>query len=713
MKSSSKKNGLRWWTIFLIPLVVFVTLGGGYWLYRQSISRAVYDTTVSFMEQIADHDHLNLISQMDSKWEYLNSLLNQIEVARESSIESVVYDLGVTARSTSFEKLYLITADGLTYSSSYLETPLQEMPWGGVFRQSQGNFVARYDQDNREQWGEYLIYGIHLAKPAACGDKEVLGAVGLVPISEIASQMRLESFDGRGVALLMQPSGEIVTASQQYSSSAVTQNFLTSLTDADFKGGGSLEACRQAIARGESLFTEYSLEGERFYALFQPMEHHDGTNWYLVLRVSAQVTAEQAQALVYRSLPFFFVLGVLILGISYFVYHSLNAAQVARASEQAKSAFLANMSHEIRTPLNGIMGLQYLMRQNLDRPEKLEEYLQKAEVSADFLKSVITDVLDMSKIESGQLEIYSAEMDLSALVREIEVILGIQAEEKGLTFRLDCEGLCQPYVTGDALRIKQVLTNLLGNALKFTPKGGEISLAVRQRVEHGVAATTFMIRDNGCGMSPEFLARIWEPFEQEQRLASQNGTGLGTTLSKVLVEKMQGSITVESQRDKGTLFTVTLPLPMASPPAQSAARQAVCAPKGACQGKRILAVEDNEINRMIVASILEEQDCEVTEAADGLQAVEAFESRPAFYFDLILMDIQMPLLNGYEATRRIRALPRPDAGAVPIIAMTANAFREDVDAALASGMSDVLTKPLDVALLLEKIKKSGTREERV
>ena len=162
-----------------------------------------------------------------------------------------------------------------------------------------------------------------------------------------------------------------------------------------------------------------------------------------------------------RQLPFFFVLGVLILGISYFVYHSLNAAQVARASEQAKSAFRANMSHEIRTPLNGIMGLQYLMRQNLDRPEKLEEYLQKAEVSADFLKSVITDVLDMSQIESGQLEIYSAEMDLSALVREIEVILGIQAEEKGLTFRLDCEGLCQPYVTGDALRIKQVLTNLL------------------------------------------------------------------------------------------------------------------------------------------------------------------------------------------------------------------------------------------------------------
>ena len=509
----------------------------------------------------------------------------------------------------------------------------------------------------------------------------------------------------------MQRTGDIITASQQYSTP--DNNFLTPLERAQFKNGGSLEACRQAVERGESLFVEYSLDGGSYYTLFQSLDHHAGNEWYLVVRVSTQVTADQVRTLILRSLPFFFVLGALILAIAYFVYHTMNTAKVARASEQAKSTFLANMSHEIRTPLNGIVGLQYLMRQNLDNREKLASYLKKAEISASFLQNVITDVLDMSKIESGQLEIYPKEMDLNTVVEEAHILLENQVEHKGVRFLMHVQELEAPTVEGDELRLKQVLTNLLGNAVKFTPEGGSVSLTVGQEVSGGTANTTFRVADTGCGMSTEFLQRIWLPFEQERRIASQNGTGLGTTLSKTLVEKMGGTISVESQPDKGTVFTFSIPFPVVTPSGEGAAPNDAQDGAWTLAGKRVLAVEDNEINRMIVVSILESQGCQPTEACNGQEALDAFAMSPPGHFDLILMDIQMPVMDGYEAARRIRALARPDAGTVAIIAMTANAFSEDIQRALAAGMDDVATKPLDIKLLLKKIETIKNREGTV
>ena len=702
----ANRRSLRGWALIL--LVSFCVLGGGYWLYYQSVEQAVYSTTLSFMEQIADHDHLNIINQMDSKTEYLQVILNRINAARESRFEDVLYNLGVEAKTTSFHTLYLITTDGEAYNSSYLKSSLQDMPWADEFQRADGRFAIRYDEVSREKWGEFLVYGVRLAEPVLCGEKEINGAVGLVSIEEIADQMRLESFDGQGIAVVMQKSGDIITASQQYSTP--DNNFLTPLARAQFKNGGSLEACLQAVEQGESLFVEYSLDGSSYYALFQSLDHHAGNEWYLVVRVSTQVTEDQVKTLISRSLPFFLVLGALILLVTYFIYHTVNAAKVARASEQAKSAFLANMSHEIRTPLNGIVGLQYLMRQSLDDPKKLKGYLKKAEVSASFLQSVITDVLDMSKIESGQLELYPKEMDLKLLMEEVQVLLENQVENKGLQFRLDCGGLKQPLVEGDALRVKQILTNLLGNAVKFTPEGGEVSLTVNQEPAGGLVRTVFQVADTGCGMSPEFLQRIWTPFEQERRVASQNGTGLGTTLSKTLAEKMGGSISVESQLGKGTVFTVSIPFPAAAPSGEKGPAEDSPDAAWSLNGKRILAVEDNEINRMIVVSILEEQGCQLTEARNGQEALEAFEASAPSWFDLILMDVQMPVMDGNEAARRIRALSRPDASTVPIIAMTANAFSEDVEKALASGMDDVATKPLDIKLLLKKIATIKERE---
>lgn len=707
MRKAVWKSVRHWWQWALILLISFAVMSGGYWLFYRSIGQAVYSTTLSFMEQIADHDHLNIINQMDSKWEYLKTILKRIEATRDSQIEDVVYNLGVESNMTTFDTLYLITEDEDVYSSSYLKTSLEKMPWAEDFRNSGSNFVTRYDEVTRERWGEFLVYGVRLQVPVQCEEKKISGAVGLVPISEIADQMRMESFDGRGFAVVMQKSGDIITASQQYLTS--DNNFLSPLEAAQFKNGSSLEACRQAVQSGETLFIEYSLNGDAYYALFQSLDHHSGNDWYLVVCVSAKVTEEQVKTLITRSLPFFFMLGILLLTITYFIYHSMDSVKIARASEQAKSAFLANMSHEIRTPLNGIVGLQYLMRQNLDDKKKLEEYLQKAEISASYLKNVITDVLDMSKIESGQLEIYKNETDLNTLISEVKILLESQTVQKNLQFDIECEELPAPRMWGDALRIKQVLTNLLGNAVKFTPEGGKITLSVRQEISGDTVNTVFQVKDTGCGMDQEFLSRIWQPFEQERRVASQNGTGLGTTLSKTLVEKMGGSISVESQQDKGTVFTFSIPFRLTELPKEGPAQE-IREDRHPLKAKRILVAEDNEINRMIVVSILEEQGCRLTEAENGQEALDVFAQSPPDFFDLILMDIQMPVLDGYEATRRIRAMERNDARTVPIIAMTANAFREDIEKALSAGMDDVATKPLDIKLLIEKIEQVRSGE---
>ncbi|POP34401.1 hybrid sensor histidine kinase/response regulator [Lactonifactor longoviformis] len=705
MKKARQKGGVKWRALVLVFVTCFAFLTVGYWLYQKSIEQAVYATTVSFMEQIADHDRLNIVNQMNIRWEYLNSITERIRLNRENSLEDVLYELNVESQATAFHEMYLVSEDGQVYSSAYIETDLQEMPWREEYEKAGGKFVTRYSESSRERWGEYLIYGMNLDTPISCGMKTVSGIVGLVPITEITSQMRLESFDGQGVALVMRPTGEIITASQNYDSGSGEHNFFKELEGAVFQRGNSLAACKKALEMSEKQFVKYHLDGEGFYSLFLPLNYQDSNDWYLVVRVSARVTDKQVQALFLRSLPFFLVLGVLILVVTYYVYRSGAEARVARASEHAKSAFLANMSHEIRTPLNGIVGLHYLMRQHIDDKEKLNGYLTKAEISAEFLKGVITDVLDMSKIESGQLEIFQKELNLSALVREIMELLNTQAEDKGVFLQTDCSELREPYVLGDALRIKQVLMNLLGNALKFTPKGGRISLTVRQAAADGVADTTFTVSDTGCGMSPEFLERIWLPFEQERRMASQNGTGLGTTLSKTLVEKMGGSIQVESHPGEGSTFTVSIPLPIVQA-SKIPERPAVSETETVwgLEGKRVLVAEDNEINRMIVVSVLEEQGCEVWEAADGSEAVSAFESSTLFFFDFVLMDVQMPVTDGYEATRQIRSLPRGDSTSVPIIAVTANAFREDAEKALKAGMDDVVTKPLDISLLLEKIK---------
>lgn len=703
-----KKNLLpkrKQMTFTIMCILCFTVLLGGYQLYKRSIEEAVGNTTISFMEQLADHDIKNVESQSNVRMTYIHSLCNKVSLLRQDEQANIPYLLSVEVQSTEFNKIYLITTEGTVYDSSYLVTPLDKVSWADQYRNNKVDFVSRFDTESWEVWGENLIYGCHLEKPIAYGNEWIEGAVGLVSVEELDDLISLESFEGRGTTILIQHDGMIITTSCYYDTSE-HQNYFTELEQASFLKDVSLDSCKALIDDRKSFYIQYIYQGLQYSAMLKPVENISGNNWYIVVKVLDDVRAEQTKTLMNRSIMFFVLLGGVVVVLAVFVLKIMKAEESAQASERAKTTFLANMSHEIRTPLNGITGLLYLMRQNSGNPDKLNEYLEKAEISTDFLKSVITEVLDMSKIESGQMELYCQKINLEKLLREIDLLISPQAEQRKQQFSIDCHGLIAPWVMGDEVRLKQIIVNLVGNSLKFTPENGRISILASQSSGKDVVNTTFIISDTGCGMSPEFLNKIWKPFEQEKRAASKNGTGLGTTLSKALVDKMNGSITVESQLGQGTAFTVQIPFKVTEPDHFS--QEGVPARKMDLAGKRILVAEDNDINREILVEILKSCGVVVTPAVDGQDAVNLFLQSEPYVYDVILMDVQMPNLNGYEAAKAIRVAKRADSRTIPILALTANAFKEDADQALASGMDGVITKPLNIEILLKKLSEIET-----
>ena len=394
--------------------------------------------------------------------------------------------------------------------------------------------------------------------------------------------------------------------------------------------------------------------------------------------------------------------------------HLTEALRMAKAANEAKSAFLGSVSHDIRTPMNAIIGFTTLLKGETENPAKVQEYAGRIETASQHLLSLINDVLDINKIESGSASLNLVEMNLTEVIDEINAIILPQAKSKEQTFDILVSPLTHEFLKGDKLRINQILINLLSNAVKYTPAGGKIEMQVEELPQkmQKHSHVRFTVSDNGIGMSEDYLKVIFDPFTREETEATYEiqGTGLGMAIAKSLVDLMGGSIKVESKPGEGSTFTVELELAIQEHEGDSGfsddcgPHQIPTADDDVVRGMHILVVDDIEINRMILTSILDTLGATCDSACNGQEAVEQFEkSRPGEY-DLILMDIQMPVLNGYGATRAIRASEHPSARTVPIIAMTANAFVEDVRNALESGMDAHISKPIQVDNMKVKIR---------
>ena len=377
------------------------------------------------------------------------------------------------------------------------------------------------------------------------------------------------------------------------------------------------------------------------------------------------------------------------------------ALALAKHTSQSKTDFLNNLSHEIRTPMNAIVNFTDLAASRIDDKEQAKDYLSKIRRSSDHLLSLINDVLDISRIESGKMTLCESDEDLGEILIGLRDLVRPGLEKKHQAFIADSVGIRDRLVVCDRLRLNQALLNILSNAIKYTPEGGSVSFFARQKdcSRLGCAAYEFVVEDTGVGMSPEFVQTIFEPFARDESALHSRiqGTGLGMAITKSIVDMMGGDIAVSSEPGKGTRITVSLVFKL-SDNLSLFSEEASSALETDFSGRRILLVEDNDLNLEIAQVLLESCGFEIETARDGAEAVQKVSQAAEGDIDLILMDVQMPVMNGYEATRRIRALDGPLAH-IPIIAMTANAFSEDRRASLDAGMDEHLAKPINVDAL--------------
>ena len=451
-------------------------------------------------------------------------------------------------------------------------------------------------------------------------------------------------------------------------------------------------------AQGEKIWKEYRAwnGGENFQA---EMQLSNG-QW---MHMTAQKSPQKGYELIWLETT---------TGIHDRIRQYETQLDASREASQSKTSFLYRMSHEIRTPMNGIMGMLTLAKGKMKKTDPAMPYLEKAEEVSEHLLLLINDILDMSRIEAGKVELEQKVFSLSGLGQRLYDMFAKNLESRGIRYAVNYEEMTVDYVVGDELRISQIIINFLSNAVKFT-KEGEIVVTFRQMMlQEQTVDLMIRVHDTGTGMDPKFINRIFRPFEQERADTAKQygGTGLGMAITDQLVKLMGGEIVVESTPEVGSDFSVYLHLPIAGKPVETMELQKKTGQEQTDQeedvfrGRRILVAEDNEMNAMIATEILEEMGAEVLTAENGQEAVEAFSSHPEQYFDFILMDVQMPVMDGREAARTIRAMHRADARKIPIFALSADAFVEDERLSAESGMNGHFAKPVDFIALRHEIK---------
>lgn len=480
---------------------------------------------------------------------------------------------------------------------------------------------------------------------------------------------------------------------------------------------------------GENVYSQDIIDttwGPIFTACYPVSANHDGTG-EIIGAFCIEMDMQSAYGMVEKTNHISIICGLvagavllLICLYTYYVYQKgkaeeqkqkqllMNAAEEADAANKAKSAFLLSMSHDIRTPMNAIIGFTNIaLHQNM--VSDIHDSLEKVQQSSNHLLSLLNDVLDFSRIESEKVTISPEPVDITQLTDNVQAIMNGLLYNRDLKFEVHRESLKNPYVLADVVRIREVLVNLLGNAVKFTKDGGEITLDISSYpgADEKHIITRYVVRDNGIGMSEEFQKKLFDPFSQEDYANARTlykGTGLGMAITKKYVDMMGGSIAVESKKGVGSTFTVEIPMELTEQAIPSEQKQHL---HRDLTGIHVLMAEDNDLNAELATIMLEDAGMTVTRASDGKEVVDLFKNHPRGTYDLILMDIMMPNMDGHQAAKAIRALgiERSDAVTIPIIALSANAFIDDIQESLDSGMNDHISKPINREELIDTITK--------
>ena len=737
---------LLWGTGFVIVAVI-LTL---FIMSQTYIQNLVYHERLNQMEEVTHQMFRSLEDVIDTHWDDVNVQCNYLYCTPlKTDTEFYRYLQKLSELSNYHERqIELIAVDsaghyytengrmGLLREMNYLEDSPQRISYVS-------NSLTV--DDSRMVFLEQLSTPITLQS----GEKEItLRYFGISQsMTQLNDYFRCDAYENNNSVYVLDDNGfKLFNAND--TELLKGHNVYTVLSRMSYLHGSSFAVAKERLDRTGSCYSNAVLDGtEYFYALKQ-MEN---AQWTLAFLVPAKYVAVNTQKLVSIVMIIIIVIAMVFSVITVFVGWSLlrqkqqqelqaekeanlrleqynihltqvndelrqaqdiaaEALQSAERASKAKTDFLANMSHDIRTPMNAIIGITTLMKNELHQPEKLAEHLDKLENSGQLLLGIINDILDMSRIESGKTTLNVEKMNLPQQISQLDSIIRQQAGQRRQTFTVNTH-LQHENVLADPNRLNRVLMNILSNAVKYTPTGGHIRFEVDElpRNEH-YARYRFVVQDDGIGMSEAYQKTLFDPFTREERSGTNKvqGTGLGMAITKNIVDLMGGSINVESTTGKGTRFEVVLEFPVDAeadtvPEAQVLPEEEE--ETSPLSGMKFLCAEDNAINAEILEMLLEANGASCTICSNGQEIVDAFASVKPGEYDMILMDVQMPVMDGLEAPRRIRSGENPLGRIIPILAMTANAFLEDMQKSREAGMDEHLSKPVDIAALEQTVKR--------
>ena len=719
-----------------------------FFLYHSYIQDIIYEERLNQMEEITRQMFQNLEDVIDSNWDRVTEECNYLRDANVQTTDELCrhmkkkYELSAYAD----HKITLMAVDseGGYYTESGKRGLFRDLDY---FEESPEKISFVFDSmtDNQSE----MVFLNRLPEPIHLQNGEKKTSILYFGIAQDMEQLNpyfnCEAYNGNNSVYVLDDNGSKLFNSNQVEL-IKGHNVFSVLQNMKYLHNSSFEKTKAELEEKGCSYSNAVLDGtEYFYGL----RRMNNAEWTLIFLVPAEYVATNTLELV-NFVTIFIVIFTLIvavfviLGISFVMHRNQQEAirveqennakletvntklrqakqaaeeafQVAQEASRSKSSFLANMSHDIRTPMNAIIGITSLIRYDAGNKGKIIEYADKIDTSSQHLLGIINDVLDMSKIEAGKTVFKYSDFSLLDFIQELDTIFHSQISEKKQTFTITKENIRHEWVNGDRVHLMQIFSNLLSNAIKYTQEGGKIQFLVEEcETKSSVYAKyRFLVSDNGMGMSADFKDTIFDAFTRAESSITNKiqGTGLGMAITKNLVEAMGGTIDVESELGQGSCFEVLMDLKIAEDRTVALAAQEETDEQDGniLQGMKFLCAEDNELNAEILTELLKIEGAECTICENGEKILEAFEQSVPGDYDMILMDVQMPVMNGYEAAKAIRSSSHELAKKIPIIAMTANAFSEDIQHSLAAGMNAHISKPVDMKTLEKTVRsiKSG------
>ena len=697
----------------------------------KSVSNELYAERRESLNEVSEQISKTVNNTCSYSWDVANAAFSHILSSEIDSKESLSALLAEAEIGANDRKYYLMLIDSRT--NYYLSSG-----HGGLFK----NIEFLKNSANERQViitsitfdsdREYMIFLRRLDTPLILKDGTQITHTAMVLHPEVFSEAFFCSgYDGYADVFIVRSDGRSLYRRNNTEAFSTAANIMRVLEDVSFPHGESFEDIKNSLESPEGESLEFEYEGRNYFVSIAPIETPD---WVVVLIVPAEkmnIGAEHLLSSTMNRLIVISSIGVVIAAIIiYYLISSANmrlraaqqkqlnaalqkAAEEANSANLAKTEFLSHMSHDLRTPLNGILGMLEIAEESPDLTEQIKHCLSDIHSASNHLSALINDVLDMSRLESDMAVPDEKTFDIRTVMDVCCSIIQSSANQHNIIFTYRCGGFQHPYLFGCDLYLRKVLINVMGNAVKYTEENGSVTVEAEEiSHEDDTASFRFIIEDTGIGMSEDCLEHIFEPFWQENNRprTSYGGTGLGMSIVKKLIDKMGGTIEIHSKVNEGSRFTIVLPFSV-SPNAFDVHKDPEKQLPPACaEGMRVLLCEDNLLNRDIAEHVLKRAGAEVISVCNGEEALNVFESSDIGSIDAILMDVMMPVMDGLEATRRIRALSRPDAGSIPIIAMTANAFEEDIQKTSAAGMNEHLSKPINGKLFVSTLLKYKKRK---